>query len=69
MRVEVITLVACGSTVMVEWHGSGLIAGRSFSTAVMAAFEMDGDGLIRRFSECYDLASTTNQLGPSEWPQ
>jgi limonene-1,2-epoxide hydrolase len=62
MRVEILTLVAAGPTVMVEWRGSGQIAGRPISTRVMAAFEIDEAGLIRRFSECYDLQSMSKQV-------
>ena len=56
------TLVADGSTVMVEWHGSFVLGGKAIFSRVMAAFEIDADGRIREMREAYDLKSVLDQM-------
>jgi limonene-1,2-epoxide hydrolase len=56
------TLVADGSTVMVEWHGSLVLGEKAISTKVMAAFEIDAEGRIREMRETYDLKSVLDQI-------
>jgi limonene-1,2-epoxide hydrolase len=60
--IEVITLVADGGIVMVEWHGGWTMGGKPISCAVMAAFEIDGNGRINQWRESYDLKSITDQI-------
>jgi limonene-1,2-epoxide hydrolase len=56
------TLVAEGSTVMVEWHGSFILGEKAISAKVMAAFEIDAEGRIKEMRETYDLKSVLDQM-------
>ena len=60
--VVVDALVADGTTVMVEWHGGFTLGGKSISTKVMAAFEIDANGRINQMRETYDLTSVLDQI-------
>lgn len=60
--VVVDALVADGTTVMVEWHGGFTLGGKSISTKVMAAFEIDANGRINQMRETYDLKSVIDQI-------
>ena len=60
--VVVDALVADGTTVMVEWHGGFTLGGKSISTKVMAAFEIDANGRINQMRETYDLRSVIDQI-------
>ena len=62
MTIEVVSLVADGGTVMVEWRGSWTMRDRPISTTVMAVFEIDANGRIGQWRECYDLKSVTDQI-------
>jgi uncharacterized protein (TIGR02246 family) len=62
MTIEVMTLVANGGTVMVEWRGSWTMGGKPISATVMAAFEIDANGRINQWRESYDLKSVTDQI-------
>jgi limonene-1,2-epoxide hydrolase len=62
MTIEMITLVADGGTVMVEWRGGWTMGGKPVSCTVMAAFEIDGNGRINQMRESYDLKSVTDQI-------
>jgi limonene-1,2-epoxide hydrolase len=62
MTMEVITLVANGGTVMVEWRGDWTMGCKPISTTVMAAFEIDANGRINKWRERYDLKSVTDQI-------
>ena len=59
---EVMTLLADGGTVMVEWRGGWTMGGKPIPTTVVAAFEIDGDGRIKQWRESYDLKSVTDQI-------
>jgi limonene-1,2-epoxide hydrolase len=60
--VVVDALIADGTTVMVEWHGGFTLGGKSISTKVMAAFEIDANGRINQVRETYDLKSVIDQI-------
>jgi limonene-1,2-epoxide hydrolase len=60
--IEVKSLLADGSTVMMERVDSFTIGGKTFSMEVMAAFEVGADGLITRWRDSYDLKSVTDQI-------
>jgi len=62
------TLVANGSTVMVEWRGSFMLGDSSISTSVMAAFEIDANGRIHQMRESYDLQSVMDQIAAANSP-
>jgi len=62
------TLVANGSTVMVEWRGSFTLGDSSISTSVMAAFEIDANGRIHQMRESYDLQSVMDQIAAANSP-
>jgi limonene-1,2-epoxide hydrolase len=62
VRADVKKLVADGRTVMLERVDSFDVRGKDFSRAVMAAFVIDSDGLIKRWRESYDLKSITDQI-------
>jgi limonene-1,2-epoxide hydrolase len=38
------------------------LSGKPFSMEMMAAFEIDQDGRITRYRECFDLKSITDQI-------
>jgi limonene-1,2-epoxide hydrolase len=59
---DVKSLVADGGTVMLERVDSYRIGGKPFSMEVMAAFEIDAEGRIKRWRESYDLKSITDQI-------
>jgi limonene-1,2-epoxide hydrolase len=58
----VITLVANGGTVRVEWRGRWTMGGKPISSTVMAVFEIDANGRIKQWRESYDLKSLTDQI-------
>ena len=66
VRADVKKLVADGRTVMLERVDSFDVGGMDFSRAVMAAFVIDSDGLIKRWRESYDLKSITDQIEAAE---
>jgi limonene-1,2-epoxide hydrolase len=56
------SLITDGETVMLERVDGFSIGGQEFSMEVMAAFEVNTDGRIRRWHESYDLKSITDQI-------
>jgi limonene-1,2-epoxide hydrolase len=62
MDIEVRTLVAEGSTVMVEWNGNWRMGNTPIYATVMAVFTVDGDGRINQMREAYDLQSVIRQI-------
>jgi limonene-1,2-epoxide hydrolase len=62
MAIEIVTLVARGGTVMVEWRGRWSMGGKPISCTVMATFEIDANGRINQMRETYDLKSVTDQI-------
>ena len=59
---DVKSLVAEGETVMLERVDSFNIGGKPFSMEIMAAFDINADGRIRRWRDSYDLKSVTDQI-------
>src|SRR5262249_47602185 len=62
MTNEVVALVASDATVMVEWRGRWTMGGKPISTHVMAVFEIDANGRIKQWRECYDRKSVVDQI-------
>jgi limonene-1,2-epoxide hydrolase len=62
VRVEVRTLVADGSTVMVEQVSNSTVRGKPITSVVMAVFEFGAEGRIRQWREAYDLKSVMDQI-------
>jgi limonene-1,2-epoxide hydrolase len=62
MTLDVKSLVAEGGTVMLERVDSFSIGGKPFSMEVMAAFEIDADGRIKRWRDSFDLKSIRDQI-------
>jgi limonene-1,2-epoxide hydrolase len=62
IRADVKSLVAEGETVMLERVDNFTIGDKAFSMEVMAAFEVNSAGLIRRWHESYDLRSITDEI-------
>ena len=60
--IEIDTLLAADRTVMVEWHGGLTIGDKTVATKVMAVFEVDGRGRIRRMRESFDMKSLLDQI-------
>jgi len=65
---EIVTLLANGATVMVEWHGGWTMGGTRISTTVMAVFEVT-EGRIDQMRETYDLQSVLNQMKAAANPE
>jgi limonene-1,2-epoxide hydrolase len=59
---DVKSLVTDGRTVMMERLDTFSISGKPFSIEVMAAFEIDVDGRIKRWRDSYDVKSITDQF-------
>jgi limonene-1,2-epoxide hydrolase len=62
VKADVKSLITDGETVMLERVDGFSIGGQEFSMEVMAAFEVNTDGRIRRWHESYDLKSITDQI-------
>jgi limonene-1,2-epoxide hydrolase len=62
VKMDVNSLVAQGGTVMIEGVENYRIGGKPMSLEVMGAFEIDADGRITRWRDCYDLKSITDQV-------
>lgn len=60
--VEVRTLLADASTVMVEQISHSTIRGKTVSSVVMAVFEFDDGGRVLQWRETYDLKSAVDQI-------
>ncbi|HTQ18247.1 nuclear transport factor 2 family protein [Mycobacterium sp.] len=61
-KIDINSLVAQGGTVMLEGVENYRIGGQPFTLEVMGAFDVNADGLIRRWRYSYDLKSITDQL-------
>jgi limonene-1,2-epoxide hydrolase len=59
---DVKSQVANGGTVMMERVDSFNLGGKPFFMEMMAAFEIDADGRIKRYRESFDLKSITDQI-------
>ena len=59
---EVKSLASNSGTVMIERVESFNVGGKPFSMEIMAAFEIDADGKIKRWRDSYDLKSITDQI-------
>lgn len=62
IRVDVTSLVVDGGAVMMERVDHFTVEGNPFSMEVMAALEVDADGRIKRWRDCYDMKSITGHL-------
>jgi limonene-1,2-epoxide hydrolase len=62
VMMDVKSLVTDGGTVMMERVDSFSIGGKPLSMEIMAAFEIDDDGRIKRWRDSYDLKSVTDQI-------
>lgn len=61
LKIDIKTLVAGGSNVMVERVDSFQIDGKPFQMEVVGVFEVD-QGRIKRWRDYYDLKSITDQI-------
>jgi limonene-1,2-epoxide hydrolase len=61
LKIDIKTLVAGGSNVMVERVDSFQIGGKPFQMEVVGVFEVD-QGRIKRWRDYYDLKSITDQI-------
>ena len=61
-RAEIKSIVTDGGTVMMERVDSLTMDNKPFSMEIMAAFEIDADGRIKRWRDSYDLKSITDQV-------
>jgi limonene-1,2-epoxide hydrolase len=61
-KVDVKKLLAAGGVVMVERVDNFELEGQWFHLDVVGVFELDGDGLITRWRDYYDLKSISDQV-------
>jgi limonene-1,2-epoxide hydrolase len=59
---DVKSQIVDGGTVMMERVDTVHIAGKQLLLEMMAAFEIDADGRIKRYRESFDLKSITDQI-------
>jgi limonene-1,2-epoxide hydrolase len=64
-KIDIKTLLANDGTVMVERVDNFKIDGKPFDLEVAAVFELDNEGLIKRWRDYYDLKSIADRTAPS----
>ena len=62
VAIDLKSLVADGGTVMMERTDRFSVAGKPFSMEVMAAFDIDADGRVKRWRDSYDSKSITDRI-------
>jgi limonene-1,2-epoxide hydrolase len=62
VKVDVISLVADGGTVMAERIDSWTVGDQLFTIEMLGSFEVDTDGRIKRWRDYNDLKSITDQI-------
>lgn len=68
-RVEVKSLAASGSTVMVERVDNFDVGGKPIAMEVMGALDVDTDGRITRWRDYYDLPTLVEQVTAATSPR